>query len=36
MPGLDWAILSGYIVAIVMLALGMAYGVYKARRGGAG
>ena len=35
-PGLDAVITTGYVVSIVVLVLGVIYGVYKVRRSGGG
>lgn len=34
MPALDPMIVAGYVIAFVVLVLGVIYGVVKAKRGG--
>jgi|GEM_PF-6641913 len=35
MPGLDWAIFSGYVVTVIALIISTIYSAYKACKGGA-
>ena len=36
MPGLDATIMAGYVISVIVLLLGVIYGVYKVRRPGGG